>query len=174
MLDIYADVCGSCRLYTYIYIFIHTEMCIYIWSADHTPLYIGGNKSSNPYLAGSMLIHWRVFLYIYIVNSHRCLLYQLTNIYIYSAYSTIYDIFIYELCCPSCSCCTAYLRSLHPYEDEADNCFTLGWPGLPQKNMDAECVMVKHGLFVWLIKSWWIILVFDFFELQMVGSPHLC
>ena len=75
-------------------------------------------------------------------------------IYIYSAYSTIYDIFIYELCSPSCSCCTAYLRSLHPYEDEADNCFTLGWPGLPQKNMDAECVMVKHGLFVWLIKSW--------------------
>ena len=31
MLDIYADVCGSCRLYTYIYIYIHTEMCIYIY-----------------------------------------------------------------------------------------------------------------------------------------------
>ena len=26
--------------------------------------------------------------------------------------------------------------------------------GYHKKNMDAECVMVKHGLFVWLIKSW--------------------
>ena len=68
MLDIYADVCGSCRLYTYIYIFIYIQRCVYIYMISWSYTIIHRWKQIFQPLSGRVYVNPLEGIYIYIYS----------------------------------------------------------------------------------------------------------